>query len=84
MAVTVSTLKTMKENKEKITMLTAYDYSTAKIVDEAGIDTIYINAQIFKKSAFYRELLRQVLCIPTVDSTDIFNYETFNLWWSCS
>lgn len=52
---------------------------TTDKLSQAGIDTIYINAQIFKKSAFYRELLRQVLCIPTVDSTDIFNYETFKI-----
>jgi len=30
-----------KENK-KISMLTAYDYSTAKIFDEAGVDAILV------------------------------------------
>ena len=30
------------KGKEKITMLTAYDYSTAKYMDEAGIDIILI------------------------------------------
>ena len=36
--VTAKTFQTMKNNNEKITMLTAYDFSTAKYIDEAGID----------------------------------------------
>lgn len=40
--VTVRTLKKIKENGEKFSMLTAYDYSTAKYLDEAGIDVILI------------------------------------------
>ncbi|MBR1425591.1 3-methyl-2-oxobutanoate hydroxymethyltransferase [bacterium] len=40
--VTVRTLKKLKENKEKFSMLTAYDYSTAKYFDQAGIDVILI------------------------------------------
>lgn len=39
---TVSTLQKMKENGEKISMLTAYDYSTAKLFDEAGIHTMLV------------------------------------------
>lgn len=31
-----------KQNNEKITMLTAYDYSTARYMDEAGIDSILV------------------------------------------
>ncbi|WP_058485744.1 3-methyl-2-oxobutanoate hydroxymethyltransferase [Defluviitalea phaphyphila] len=34
-------LKSKKENK-KLTMLTAYDYTTAKLIDEAGIDAILV------------------------------------------
>jgi len=32
----------MKEQGEKIAMLTAYDYSTARILDEAGIDVLLV------------------------------------------
>ena len=40
--VTVRTLAKYKENGEKFSMLTAYDFSTAKYFDEAGIDVILI------------------------------------------
>lgn len=39
---TVTTLLEQKKNNDKITMLTAYDYSTAKLMDEAGINTILV------------------------------------------
>ncbi len=40
--VTTNSLQEMKENREKISMLTAYDYTLAKIIDEAGIDIILV------------------------------------------
>jgi 3-methyl-2-oxobutanoate hydroxymethyltransferase len=40
--VTVKSLIEMKANKEKIAMLTAYDFTMAKIVDHAGIDVILV------------------------------------------
>lgn len=40
--ITVKTLVDMKTNGEKISMLTAYDYTMAKIVDGAGIDVILV------------------------------------------
>ncbi len=40
--VTVKSLVDMKSNGEKISMLTAYDYTMAKIVDGAGIDVILV------------------------------------------
>ncbi|MBP1568073.1 MAG: 3-methyl-2-oxobutanoate hydroxymethyltransferase, partial [Oscillospiraceae bacterium] len=39
---TIATLKEQKKNGVKISMLTAYDYSTAKLMDEAGINSILI------------------------------------------
>ena len=41
-AVTTSQLKKMKEQGEKISMITSYDYSMAQIVDGAGIDIILV------------------------------------------
>ncbi|MCL6472966.1 MAG: 3-methyl-2-oxobutanoate hydroxymethyltransferase [Firmicutes bacterium] len=40
--VTVQTLKEMKANRQKITMLTAYDYTFARILDDAGIDILLV------------------------------------------
>jgi 3-methyl-2-oxobutanoate hydroxymethyltransferase len=40
--ITTHTLHEMKSKKEKIAMLTAYDYSTALILDEAGIDVLLV------------------------------------------
>jgi len=40
--VTVKSLVEMKQNGEKISMLTSYDYSMAKIVDAANIDAILV------------------------------------------
>ena len=40
--VTIPELQSIKAKGEKITMLTAYDYPTAKIMDEVGIDMILV------------------------------------------
>ena len=40
--ITTKSLIEMKRNSEKIAMLTAYDYTMAKIVDHAGIDIILV------------------------------------------
>jgi 3-methyl-2-oxobutanoate hydroxymethyltransferase len=40
--VTTNTLQEMKRSAEKITMLTAYDYSLARLVDGAGVDVILV------------------------------------------
>jgi len=40
--ITTNTLQEMKQRGEKIAMLTAYDYSMATIVDDAGIDVILV------------------------------------------
>lgn len=39
---TVVTFQKAKAEERKLTMLTAYDYSTAKLIDEAGVDSILV------------------------------------------
>ena len=38
--ITTKTFAEMKQAGEKVTMLTAYDFTTAGIIDSAGIDSI--------------------------------------------
>jgi len=40
--ITTNSLQEMKQNGDKISMLTAYDFTLAKIVDSAGIDIILV------------------------------------------
>ena len=40
--ITTNTLAEMKQHGEKISMLTAYDYTLAKIIDDSGIDVILV------------------------------------------
>ena len=40
--VTTSRLIEMKRRGEKIAMLTAYDYSMAQLIDQAGMDVILV------------------------------------------
>lgn len=40
--VTTLRLTEMKHRNEKIAMLTAYDYSMARLIDEAGMDVILV------------------------------------------
>lgn len=42
MRITISQIKAMKQKGEKIAMLTAYDYTTAKIIDGVGIPLILV------------------------------------------
>ena len=39
---TILTLQQRKLNQEKITMLTAYDYTTARLMDESGVDCLLV------------------------------------------
>lgn len=40
--ITTSTIRDMKHRGEKISMLTAYDYSTAKILDQSGVEILLV------------------------------------------
>ncbi len=44
--ITIRSFQKYKENKEKITMLTAYDYSTAKFIDECQTDSILVGDSV--------------------------------------
>lgn len=54
---TAVTFKQAKENGEKLTMLTAYDYSTAKLVDEAGIHSILVGDSLGMVCLGYEDTL---------------------------
>ena len=54
---TVATFKKMKNEGTKISMLTAYDYSTAKLVDEAGINSILIGDSLGMVMLGYEDTL---------------------------
>ena len=54
---TVKTLQEKKNRGEKITMLTAYDYTTACILDEAGIDTVLIGDSLGMTVLGYEDTL---------------------------
>ena len=54
---TVSTFKEQKANGDKITMLTAYDYSTAKLVDSSGINGILVGDSLGMVMLGYEDTL---------------------------
>lgn len=57
MKTTVSTLKKQKDEGNKITMLTCYDYSMAKLMDEAGIEVLLIGDSLGNTMLGYENTL---------------------------
>ncbi len=53
----VITFRQAKEKGEKLTMLTAYDYSTAKLMDEAGINSILVGDSLGNVILGYEDTL---------------------------
>ena len=54
---TIITFKQSKQQGRKISMLTAYDYSTAKLMDEAGINAILVGDSLGNVVLGYEDTL---------------------------
>lgn len=54
---TTVTFKKAKEEKRKLTMLTAYDYSFAKLMDESGVDSILVGDSVGMVCLGYEDTL---------------------------
>ncbi len=54
---TVVTIQQAKESGEKVTMLTAYDYSMARLIDEAGINMILVGDSLGMVMLGYEDTL---------------------------
>ena len=54
---TVVTIQEAKKRGEKITMLTAYDYSMAKLIDESGINMILVGDSLGMVMLGYEDTL---------------------------
>lgn len=54
---TIATLAAMKANGEKISQLTCYDYSTARLVDAAGVNTVLVGDSLGMTMQGYEDTL---------------------------
>jgi 3-methyl-2-oxobutanoate hydroxymethyltransferase len=57
MSVTVRDLRTLKERGERFVMLTAYDYPTARILDEAGVPALLVGDSLANNVLGYETTL---------------------------
>jgi 3-methyl-2-oxobutanoate hydroxymethyltransferase len=55
--VTTATLRDQKLHHEPITCLTAYDYASARLVDEAGIDMVLVGDSLAQTMLGYENTL---------------------------
>jgi 3-methyl-2-oxobutanoate hydroxymethyltransferase len=58
---TVNAFKESKATGHKISMLTAYDYTTAKLVDQAGVDSILVGDSLGMVMLGYKDTLKVTL-----------------------
>ena len=59
--ISTATVRDMKKNGEKISMLTAYDFSTARILDQAGVEILLIGDSAANVFAGYETTLPMTL-----------------------
>ena len=57
MSVTIHTIKQYKKQNRKIIALTAYDYSTAKALDNSGVDIILVGDSLAQVALGYENTL---------------------------
>src|SRR5207248_10008737 len=57
MSVTIRDLRTFKERQERFVMLTAYDYPTARILDEAGVPVLLVGDSVANNVLGYENTL---------------------------
>src|SRR5712691_10943695 len=57
MAITVRDLRALKQRGERFVMLTAYDYPTARILDEAGIPVVLVGDSVGRNVLGYADEL---------------------------
>ena len=55
---TVNTLLKQKQDGDKITMLTCYDYSTAKLMEEVGVNTILVGDSLGNTMLGYEDKIQ--------------------------
>ena len=54
---TVATFRKAKEDGQKLSMLTCYDYSTAKLMDEVGINGILVGDSLGNTMMGYEDTI---------------------------
>jgi 3-methyl-2-oxobutanoate hydroxymethyltransferase len=59
--ITVATLHEKKSQRQPITCLTAYDYASARLVDEAGIDVVLVGDSLAMTMLGYENTLSVTL-----------------------
>ena len=71
---TVVTFQEAKDKGEKLSMLTAYDYSTARLIDEAGVNAILVGDSLGMVVLGYEDTLsvtmEDICLLYTSDAAD--------------
>lgn len=57
MKTTVATFLKMKQENQKISMLTCYDYTTAKIIDSSNVDAVLVGDSLGNVVLGYEDTL---------------------------